>query len=96
MPTCPQCGSAVPDGAVYCGKCGATLNPAAFNSSTSVSTTSQTGTPQQTSSTWPSSGYASGESSMRLEKAMKRAEMLGYAAVGLAVVILVVLLLLTL
>jgi uncharacterized membrane protein YvbJ len=95
MPTCPQCGSTVPEGAVYCGKCGSTLNPATLNSTTSVSTT-QSGTPQANSGPWSNSSLGRGDMSMRLEKAVKRSERLSYATVGLAVVILVIVLVLTL
>lgn len=98
MPTCPQCGSTVPEGAVYCGKCGSTLNPAMLNSSTSVSTT-QSGTPQTNSGNsgvWSNSSLGRGDTSARLEKAIKRSERLSYATVGLAVFILVIILVITL
>ncbi|MGA3112476.1 MAG: zinc-ribbon domain-containing protein [Candidatus Bathyarchaeia archaeon] len=55
MPTCPHCGATVPEGAVYCGNCGASNMQA------------------------------------RYEKAIKRTEWLSYAAAGLGVAILVVL-----
>ena len=87
MPTCPHCGATVPEGAVYCGNCGATLNsPMASTSTTAQSQTSQT-------SGWSNNpNMASGDMQTRYEKAIKRTEQLSYAAAGLGVVILVVLL----
>ena len=86
---CPHCGATVPEGAVYCGNCGAALNaPTA-----SMSTTTQTQTsPQPTA--WPKE-VTSGDMQKRYEKAMRRAELLGYAAAGLGVIILVVLVVLS-
>ena len=81
MPTCPHCGATVPEGAVYCGNCGTTLN--ATMSSTS-STQSQT---------WPTT-VSSGDMQKRFEKAMKRTENLSYAVAILGVVILVLILVL--
>ena len=86
MPICPRCGATVPEGAVYCGNCGATLNAP----TTSTSATTQTQTSPQTSTTWPKE-VSSGDMQARYEKAMRRAELLVYAVAGLGVAILVAL-----
>ena len=91
MPTCPHCGANVPEGAVYCGNCGGAIS----SPSSSMSSSPQSQPSSQVSTTWPSTA-SSGDMSARLEKAMRRAELLGYAAVGLAVVIFVVLIILSL
>jgi uncharacterized membrane protein YvbJ len=83
MPTCPHCGATVPEGAVYCGNCGATLN---------ASTVSTSSTTQTTQSNWPTT--SSGEMQTRFERALRRAELLGYVAAGLGVAILVVIIVL--
>ena len=92
MPICPYCGATVPDGAIACGKCGASL----------VSSQPQTSTPfqSQPNSSGQSSGSSStswsggnSELSTRLEKALRRNELLSYAAVGLSVVLVVVIIL---
>ena len=82
MPTCLRCGAMVSDGGENCGNCGAAINSPA----TSIST-SQPQMPSQESST-PPNASSSGDMSVRLEKAMRRAELLGYAAAGLAVAFL--------
>jgi len=84
MPTCPHCGATVSEGAVYCGNCEAALNSPATSTSTS-----QPQVTSQESPTKPTSS-SSGELSARLEKAMRRTELLIYAAAGLGVAILVV------
>jgi uncharacterized membrane protein YvbJ len=86
MPTCPHCGATVPEGAVYCGNCGATLN--------SPKTSDSTAQPQTSSTTgWPNTpDVTGGAMQARYEKAMKRAEQLAYATVGLAIAILVIIL----
>ena len=91
MPTCPHCGTTAPEGAVYCSNCGVELN----TTTAFVSATTQTQTSPQTSSTWPKE-ITSDDMQMRFEKAMKRAELLGYAAAGLGVAILVVIVVLSL
>jgi uncharacterized membrane protein YvbJ len=84
MPMCPHCGATVPEGAVYCGNCGAAINaPTA-----SMPTSSQPQTSSQSSTGWPQMA-SSGNMQARYEKAMRRAEQLGYAVAGLGVVILV-------
>ena len=90
MPTCPHCGATVPEGAVYCGNCGAAINSPATSISTSQPQVTSQGSP--TSPNAPSSG----DMSARLKKAMRRAELLGYAAAGLGVAILVVLIVISL
>jgi uncharacterized membrane protein YvbJ len=92
MPTCPHCGATVPEGAVYCGNCGATLN--APMTSTSSTVQSQT---SQTSTGWPNTpDLTSGNLQPRYEKAIKRTEQLAYLVTILGVVILVLLIAFTL
>ena len=81
MPTCLNCDAKVSDRAVYCGNCGAALH------SPAVSATSQ---PQVASSGSPAPPKASDnvDLSERLEKAMRRAELLCYAVAGLGIAIL--------
>jgi hypothetical protein len=83
MSTCLHCGAAVPEGAVYCGNCGA-----AKDSAVSVSISQSIVTAQE-STTLPSPP-SSGDLKSRLEKAMRRAELLSYAAAGLGVALLAV------
>lgn len=83
MSTCLHCDATVPYGAVYCGNCGAAINSPATSLSTSQPQVVSQGSP-----TLPNAS-SSGDMSVRLEKAMRRAELLGYAAAGLAVAILV-------
>jgi predicted nucleic acid-binding Zn ribbon protein len=82
MPTCPHCGATVPEGAVYCGNCGAALS----SPTTSMPTSSQPQTSSQTA--WPKEA-SSGDMQSRLENAMRRAEQLSYAVAGMGVIILV-------
>lgn len=89
MSTCPHCGTTVPNGAVYCGNCGAALN-----SQTTTPVSKQPLMSSQTSRNWSKSAV-SGDLQTRYEKAMKRAEQLSYAVAGLGIVILVVLLVLS-
>ena len=90
MTICSQCGSDVPEGAVYCGKCGATQNPDILHSSVVMSTDSQSGTSQELASVKPISEI-SREMSMRLNKAIRRTELLSYTAAVLVVIILILL-----
>ena len=76
MLTCPHCGATVPESAGYCGHCGA-----ATNSPTTPLSAPQPQAPHTNSS----------DMTARLEKAMRRAELLSYAAAGLGVAILAVL-----
>jgi uncharacterized membrane protein YvbJ len=92
MPVCPYCGATVPDGAIACGKCGASL----------VSSQPQTSTPFQSqpnssdsssssgSTSWSGGNYDS-QLSTRLQKALRRNELLSYAIVGLSVILIVLL-----
>ena len=84
MTTCPYCGATVFDGAVHCGDCEAAINAPATSMSTSQ--------PQVTSQGSPTSQNAlyGSDMSARLQKAMRRAELLGYAVAGLGVAILAV------
>jgi len=83
MSSCQHCSSAVPESAVYCGNCGAAKSSVASVSiSVSQVTAQESGTVQNPS--------ASGDLQSRLEKAMNRAELLSYAAVGLGVALLAV------
>ena len=88
MPTCPHCGATVPEGAVYCGNCGATLNsPVASSSSNAQPQTSESSTG------WPNNpDLVGGNLQNRYEKAMKRSEQLAYITVILGIVILVLIL----
>ena len=79
VPTCQNCGATVPDCAFYCGNCGAAMKSPATSPSASQ--------PQVTSQ------GASGEMSARLEKAMRRTELLTYAAAGLGAAIFFVIIL---
>ena len=93
MPICPYCGATVPDGAIACGKCGASL----------VSTQPQTSTPFQSqpnstgqssgsvSTSWSGGNYNS-ELETRLQKALRRNELLSYAVVGLSIFLIILLL----
>jgi len=83
MATCPHCGAAVPESSVYCGNCGAAKNStaSASNSQSRVTTQESTALPNPSSS---------GDLQLRLEKAMRRTELLSYAAVGLGVALLAV------
>ena len=83
MPNCLNCGADVPEDAVYCDDCGA-----AKNSIASVSI-SQPRVTAQESTALPNSPN-SDDLQSRLEKAMRRAELLSYAAVGLGVALLAV------
>jgi hypothetical protein len=83
MSTCLNCGAAVPEGEVYCGNCGAAKNSTALVSISKFRVTAQ----GSTTSPDPS---GSGDLQSRLEKAMRRAELLTYAAVGLGVALLAV------
>lgn len=91
MPTCPHCGATVPEGAVYCGNCGASLSSA----TTPVSAT-QPQVTSQGSSAWSAATATPSDTEMqaRLQKALKRSEQLGYAVAGLGIAIIVVYLLL--
>ena len=80
MSNCSNCGATVPAGVVNCSNCGAALN----SSATPVSAF-------QSQVTLQANMSSSSDMSLRLEKAMRRNELLSYAAAGLGVAILVVL-----
>jgi uncharacterized membrane protein YvbJ len=83
MSSCQHCGSTVPESAVYCGNCGAAKSSvASVFISVSQATAQESGTLQNSS--------ASEALQSRLEKAMRRAELLSYAVVGLGVALLAV------
>jgi len=97
MPICPYCGATVPEGAIACGKCGASL----------VSTQPQTSTPFQSqpdssgqsssgssSTSWSGGNYNS-QLETRLQKALRRNELLSYAVVGLSAFLFVLIIILT-
>ena len=90
MITCPHCGATVPEGAVFCSTC-----EAAINSPEKSISTSQPDVTLQSSPTWPNAS-SNGDMSARLEKAMRQAELLGYAVAGLGIAILAVILLISL
>jgi uncharacterized membrane protein YvbJ len=79
MPTCPNCGVTIPEEALYCSNCGTAIN--------SPATSPSTFQPQATSRESPD------DMSARLEKTMRRTELLTYAAAGLAAAILFVIIL---
>jgi hypothetical protein len=87
MAICLDCRATVPDDAVYCGNC-----RAAMNSPATPTSTSQPQVTSKVSSALPNAS-SSGDMSARLEKAMKRAELLSYAAAGLGLAILAVIIL---
>ena len=90
LSNCTSCGQAMPEGIITCGNCGAPLRsqPKIFASLPQV--------PIQGSPASLNAATDSGELSLRLQKAMRRTELLSYAAAGLAIAILAVILLLSL
>jgi predicted nucleic acid-binding Zn ribbon protein len=87
---CTSCGQAIPEGTIKCGNCGTPLK------SQSIISASQPQVPMQSTPVFPNSTAESGELLLRLQKAMRRTELLSYAVAGLAVAILAVILLLSL
>jgi len=87
---CISCGQAMPERSINCGNCGARLR------SQSKISASLPQVPIQDTLGFPNSAADSGELSLRLQKAMRRTELLSYAVAGLAVAILGVILLLPL
>jgi uncharacterized membrane protein YvbJ len=90
LSNCTRCGQAMPEGTFNCGNCGTPLRSQSKISASLPQVTIQ-GAPA-----FPNSATESGELSLRLQKAMRRTELLSYAAAGLAVAILAVILLLSL
>jgi hypothetical protein len=84
MPICSHCDTTVPECVVSCGNCGAAINPTATATSIFQPQVASQGSPILPNAS------SSGDLSARLEKAMRRAELLSYAVAGLAVAILVV------
>ena len=80
----------MPEGSINCGNCRAPLRSQSKISASLPQVPIQ-GTPE-----FPNSGADSGELSLRLQKAIRRTELLSYSAAGLAVAILGVILLLPL
>jgi len=92
MPSCPKCGKLNTDDAIYCTNCGASLSstsqpavPKPVQSEAPISIPP----PPATSTEIPSDVNAR-KLSQRLENALRRAELLSYAAIGLSVLILIV------
>ena len=97
MLTCPKCGKSNTDDAIYCSNCGASLGsssqpmvPKTFQQEASTTSPPSTATSAQALSRVNARGLPE-----RLEKALRRAELLSYAAIGLSVVILVLTLVIT-
>ena len=89
MLTCPNCGANVPEGAIACGNCGASL----VSSQSYTSSMSQPASSGSSSTTWSSGNYDA-QLSTRLEKALKKQEQLSRLIIGLSAVTLVLLLIL--
>jgi hypothetical protein len=89
LSNCTSCGQTMPEGTIKCGNCGAPLR-----SQPKISA-SLPQFPIKGASGFPNSAADTGELSLRLQKAMRRTELLSYAAAGLAVAILAVILLLS-
>jgi uncharacterized membrane protein YvbJ len=91
MPICPYCGATVPDGAIACGKCGASL----VSSQPQTSTTFQS-QPDSSSQSYGSSStsWSGGNSELetRLQKALRRNELLSYAVLGLSIFLIILIL----
>ena len=81
MPICLYCNSQVSEVAVYCGNSGAAINSPATPAPNSQNQMAQG------PNTLPKTP-ADGDMHVRLEKAMRRTELLSYAAAGLGLAIL--------
>ena len=93
MPICPYCGATVPDGAIACGKCGASLVSTQPQSSTTFqSQPDSSGQSTGSSSTSWSDGNNNAQLEIRLQKALRRNELLSYAVVGLSIFLVILLL----
>ena len=82
MPTCIECGATVEKETATCGNCDAKME---------IQATLESASKQDAPSTSPKI-LDSWDMSKRLEKALKRAELLSFAAAGLGIAILVVIL----
>jgi uncharacterized membrane protein YvbJ len=93
MPYCPHCGALVAEDATTCRNCGASIQSQQLgvpqSSQPPQSAVSKPFQSEAPVSSTPSPA-AVGELSQRLEKALRRTELLSYAVIGLAVVILIV------
>ncbi|MGA3060011.1 MAG: zinc ribbon domain-containing protein [Candidatus Bathyarchaeia archaeon] len=94
MPICPYCGATVPDGAIACGKCGASLVSSQPQASTSFQSQPNSGQSSSGSSStsWSGENYNS-DLSNRLEKALKRNELLSRLVIGLSAITLILIVL---
>lgn len=90
MPDCPYCGASVPEGAIACGKCGATLSGQGKPASTPFQSQPSNSQQPQDSSPWGNKPNYN-QPSASLERALKRTEQLSYIAIGLGAIILVLL-----
>ncbi len=88
MSTCPQCGATLPEGEVHCSDCGEAVS----NGSKPESNGQTTATQESTDLT----NVQSRDLSQRLEKAMRRNELLTYAAAGLGFALLAVIIIISL
>ena len=87
MSICPNCGAAVPEGAVVCANCGA------ISLATSVPNIQTQATMEESNS---SISKTDSILQRRLEKAMRRTELLTYAALGLGAALLAVIIIISL
>jgi len=93
MPTCPYCGATVPQGAIACGNCGASLVSSQPQMSTSFqSQPNSSGQSSGSSSTVWSSGNYDPQLADRLQKALRRNEQLSRIVIGLSAITLILLL----
>ena len=84
MPTCPYCGATVPDGAIACGNCGASL----VSSQPQTSSISQSASSGTATTSW--GGGVSSELQARYQKALTRNEQLTKAVAGLSIAAVVI------
>lgn len=89
MPYCPYCGASVPEGAIACGKCGATMNAQGGPASTPFQSQPPNSQPPQGSPPWGNKPNYN-QPSTRLESALKKTEQLSYVAIGLGAAIIII------
>jgi len=89
MATCPQCGATVTKSAVTCGNC-----EAAINTTSKSINIYQSKVTEQDSTPFPNASEK--DLAARLEKAMRRAELLSYAAAILGLALLGVIIIISL
>ena len=92
MPTCPYCGATVPDGAIACGNCGASLVSSSSQASTTFQSQPSSPGSGSGSSTWSGGGYNS-DFDNRLQNALKRNWLLTRLVAALSAIALVLLIL---